>query len=121
MARRVAAVLRPQEPRNPGVGCQSPSDAAGDISSMSHIVSECVREDTDGITPPVGERLEERIGVRSAREHLAAGFTFAVFPILLTLLTWVVIGAVATDVTAQVADEMVAGSRRKTTTRDRNF
>ncbi|KAA0718436.1 hypothetical protein E1301_Tti001842 [Triplophysa tibetana] len=140
----VCTALRPQEPRIPGLvrvaslllpleldpgvelrfvraGCQSPSDAASDVSSTSHIVSECVREDPDGMPPPVGERYEERIGVRSAREHLAGGFTFAEFPISLTLLTWVVIRAVATDVTAQVANEMVAGSRRKTATRDRNF
>ncbi|KAA0715922.1 hypothetical protein E1301_Tti007045 [Triplophysa tibetana] len=123
----VCTALRPQEPRIPGLarvaslllpleldpgverrfvraGCQSPSDAASDVSSTSHIVSECVREDPDGMPPPVGERLEERIGVRSAREHLAGGFTFAEFPISLTLLTWVVIRAVATDVTAQTTD-----------------
>ncbi|KAA0723189.1 Dysferlin Dystrophy-associated fer-1-like protein [Triplophysa tibetana] len=77
--------------------------------------------------PPVGERSEERIGVRSAREHLAGGFTFAEFPISLNAANTgrprgrspdvVDFGAVATNVTARVANEMVAGSRRKTVTR----
>ncbi|KAA0721191.1 hypothetical protein E1301_Tti019617 [Triplophysa tibetana] len=98
---------------------------------MSHIVSECVAEDPDGMPPPVGERSEERIGGRSAREHLAGGFTFAEFPISLNAANTgrprgrspdvVDFGAVATNVTARVANEMVAGSRRKTVTRDRNF
>ncbi|KAA0711691.1 hypothetical protein E1301_Tti022392 [Triplophysa tibetana] len=66
----VCTALRPQEPRIPGLarvtslllpleldpgvelrfvraGFQSPSDAASDVSSTSHIVSECVREDPD--------------------------------------------------------------------------
>ncbi|KAA0713117.1 Sushi, nidogen and EGF-like domain-containing protein 1 [Triplophysa tibetana] len=68
-----------------------------------------MKEDPDGVPPSVGERSKERVGVRPARERLAGGCTVTEVPKSLTPLTGPEIWAVAIDVTARVADEMLAG------------